>query len=74
MRNGNNSAGKIIEVRDYSSYPTYEEWKRAEHEFNDYNIYSSYPTYEEWKQIIGLSNRFYRGDRSYPTYEEWKHS
>ena len=35
---------------DYSSYPTYEEWKPLPQHPYLSKTFCSYPTYEEWKQ------------------------
>jgi len=55
----------------FSSYPTYEEWKRESISRRRFFGGCSYPTYEEWKQFnIFPASVPFRG--SYPTYEEWK--
>ena len=53
MRNGNNLRLKLAVCVDTSSYPTYEEWKRAISEIDFTELaYGSYPTYEEWKHFF----------------------
>ena len=53
MRNGNFGLVILTLVKDSSSYPTYEEWKRLCSPNNfGFITQRSYPTYEEWKQII----------------------
>jgi len=74
MRNGNRDIYTlIVTAKDMSSYPTYEEWKHADHKLVLTVETGSYPTYEEWKQKMEVEQKEL-SDCSYPTYEEWKHS
>ena len=58
----------------FSSYRTYEEWKRSFGIRLQKRDESSYRTYEEWK----LQSKLYKYvdffEGSYRTYEEWKHA
>mgnify|MGYP006914494320 CR=1 FL=1 len=73
MRNGNLQHFSIHPPSSNRSYPTYEEWKHADHKLVLTVETGSYPTYEEWKQKMEVEQKEL-SDCSYPTYEEWKHS
>jgi len=74
MRNGNIEKVDESNLPDWSSYPTYEEWKPSRIDNGCFLFLSSYPTYEEWKPKEAPEPiRVTVNAGSYPTYEEWKH-
>jgi len=72
MRNGNIVSLKISISSCFSSYPTYEEWKRCFTAPVNAVSVCSYPTYEEWKRKTVFKAEGFKLYGSYPTYEEWK--
>ena len=71
MRNGNYRLKKLSHQTIYSSYRTYEEWKRIITDAEGRTFQSSYRTYEEWKPFL-IPSIYRLCQRSYRTYEEWK--
>jgi len=55
----------------FSSYRTYEEWKREVFKMGVVVIVRSYRTYEEWK-LVEVNEENMEKMSSYRTYEEWK--